>query len=189
VLLTFAGLVAAFRVASCCGLPSMLATLGLGNGMAGWLFSVRRVTSSIPACRSRSLPCGWGHPPVAAEYRGCIRAGAICTRPRRHPDQHPHRVCAPVSRLRLYLRSACLRSPPCPARHAARRKPRRCRQTLADVSTNVTACGTLLRPKRGDAACCVSTGQFLARRCRHRGVNSTETSDDKHGSCRIFLSH
>ena len=43
--------------------------------------------------------------------------------------------------------------------------------------------------QRGDAACCVSTGQFLARRCRHRGVNSTETSDDKHGSCRIFLSH
>jgi hypothetical protein len=67
VLLTFAGLVAAFRVASCCGVPSMLATLGPVNGMAGWLFSVRRVTSSIPASRSRSLPGGWGHPPVAAE--------------------------------------------------------------------------------------------------------------------------
>ena len=34
-LFTFAGLVAAFRVASCCGPPFMLATLGLGTAWLG----------------------------------------------------------------------------------------------------------------------------------------------------------
>jgi mercuric ion transport protein len=35
VLLTLAGLVAAFGVASCCGLPFVLATLGLGTALLG----------------------------------------------------------------------------------------------------------------------------------------------------------
>jgi mercuric ion transport protein len=35
VLLTLAGLAAAFGVASCCGLPFMLATLGLGTAWLG----------------------------------------------------------------------------------------------------------------------------------------------------------
>ena len=35
VLLTLAGLVAAFGIASCCGLPFMLATLGLGTAWLG----------------------------------------------------------------------------------------------------------------------------------------------------------
>jgi hypothetical protein len=78
-----------------------------------------------------------------------------------------------------------MRSPPSPARHAARRKPRRCRRTPASIFTNAPAAARCYVQSGAIAACSVPMEQFLARRCRHRGVSTTETSDDEQGSCRL----
>ena len=80
VLLTLGGLIAAFGVASCCGLPFMLATLGLGTAWLGGLAllaaphrlillvaaTVCLVSATVLLWRQRAAVCA---------------PGAVCTRP------------------------------------------------------------------------------------------------------------
>jgi hypothetical protein len=65
ILLILARLVAAFGVASCCGLPFMLVTLGLETAWLGGFPLTRRAASVIPTCRSHRLPGGLSRPPLA----------------------------------------------------------------------------------------------------------------------------
>jgi hypothetical protein len=65
ILLILARLVTAFGVESCCGLPFMLVTLGLGTAWLGGFPLTRRAASVVPTCRSHRLPSGWSRPPVA----------------------------------------------------------------------------------------------------------------------------
>ena len=81
VVLTATGLAAAFGVASCCGLPFMLATAGLGTG---WLWGIAALAfphrSLLMAVAAISLMLGaglfWRQRRVAA-----CAAGGFCDRP------------------------------------------------------------------------------------------------------------
>jgi len=79
-LLTFGGLAAAFGAASCCGVPFMLATLGLGST---WLTGVALLAApyrgALLALGAAGLACGaylfWRQSRAAA----CV-PGSICAR-------------------------------------------------------------------------------------------------------------
>ena len=81
VLLTLAGVAAAFGVASCCGLPFMLATLGLGTA---WLSSFALLAephrafllASAAVCLVGAAVLLWRQGRVVA-----CAPGAICARP------------------------------------------------------------------------------------------------------------
>jgi mercuric ion transport protein len=79
VLLTLGGLAAAFGVAACCGLPIMLATLGVGTAWLGefaLLAAPHRVSLLIAAtvCLAGSAVLLW-------RQRAAVCApGAVCTR-------------------------------------------------------------------------------------------------------------
>jgi mercuric ion transport protein len=82
VLLTASGLVAAFSVASCCGLPFILATVGLGTA---WLYGIAVLAAPhrtvLLAAASVCLVGGtsllWGQQKVSAL---CAPRG-VCTKP------------------------------------------------------------------------------------------------------------
>jgi mercuric ion transport protein len=81
VLLTLAGLVAAFGVASCCGLPFMLATLGLGTAWLGsfaLLAAPHRVflLAAAAVCLAGAAVLLWRQRSVVA-----CAPGAVCARP------------------------------------------------------------------------------------------------------------
>jgi hypothetical protein len=74
VLLTASGLAAAFAVASCCGLPFLLATLGVGTA---WLYGVavlHRIGRSCSLSRLSALP--------AAPSSWCASVGRLPSAPR-----------------------------------------------------------------------------------------------------------
>ena len=81
VFLTFGGLVAAFGVASCCGLPFLLATFGLGTA---WLSGVALLAAPhrllllavATLCLGSAAVLLWGQRRAAT-----CTPGAICTRP------------------------------------------------------------------------------------------------------------
>jgi mercuric ion transport protein len=80
VLLTLGGLVAAFGVASCCGLPFMLATLGLGTAWLGGfalLAGPHRLflLTAATACLTGAAILLWRQRAVMCA------PGAVCTRP------------------------------------------------------------------------------------------------------------
>jgi mercuric ion transport protein len=81
VLLTLAGLVAAFGVASCCGLPFLLATLGLGTAWLGGfalLAAPHRVLLLVAAaiCLAGAVVLLWRQ-----RHEAACAPGAICARP------------------------------------------------------------------------------------------------------------
>ena len=81
VVLTAAGVVAAFLVASCCGLPFLLATAGLGtawlSGFALMAAPHRTVLlAAATACLIGAAALLWRHRSVAV-----CAPGAICARP------------------------------------------------------------------------------------------------------------
>jgi len=81
VLLTLAGLAAAFGVASCCGLPFMLATLGLGTAWLGGfalLAAPHRVflLAAAAVCLVSAVVLLWRQRSVV----DCT-SGTICARP------------------------------------------------------------------------------------------------------------
>lgn len=80
VFLTLGGLIAAFGVASCCGLPFMLATLGLGTAWLGdfaLLAAPHRLFLLVAAtvCLAGAAVLLWRQ-----RAAGCA-PGAVCTRP------------------------------------------------------------------------------------------------------------
>jgi mercuric ion transport protein len=80
VALTLGGLVAAFGVASCCGLPFMLATLGLGTAWLGgvaWLAAPHRLLllAAATLCLAGAAVLLWTQRAAV-----CV-PGAVCTRP------------------------------------------------------------------------------------------------------------
>src|SRR5215469_14824332 len=80
VLLTLGGLAAAFGVASCCGLPFMLATLGLGTAWLGG-FAVL-ATPHRPLLLTVATACLAGAAILMWRQRATVCVpGAVCTRP------------------------------------------------------------------------------------------------------------
>ena len=79
VLLTLGGLAAAFGAASCCGLPFMLATLGLGTAWLGGfaLFAAPHRLFLLAA----ATVCLAGAPVLLWRQRAVCTPGAVCTRP------------------------------------------------------------------------------------------------------------
>lgn len=80
-LLTLAGLGAAFGVASCCGLPFMLATLGLGTAWLGGFATLAAphrlfLLAAAAACLVGGAVLLWRQSQVVA-----CTPGAICARP------------------------------------------------------------------------------------------------------------
>ena len=80
VLLTLGGLAAAFGVASCCGLPFMLATLGLGTAWLGGfalLAAPHRLflLAAATVCLAGAAVLLWRQRTAV-----CV-PGAVCTRP------------------------------------------------------------------------------------------------------------
>jgi mercuric ion transport protein len=80
VALTLSGLVAAFGVASCCGLPVMLATLGLGTAWLGafaLLAAPHRLFLLAVAtfCLAGAAALSW------RQHAAICVPGAVCTRP------------------------------------------------------------------------------------------------------------
>jgi mercuric ion transport protein len=80
VLLTLGGLVAAFGVASCCGLPFVLATLGLGTA---WLGGFALFAAPLrPFLLAAATLCLAGAAVLLWRQRATICVpGAVCTRP------------------------------------------------------------------------------------------------------------
>lgn len=78
-LLTLGGLVAAFGVASCCGLPFMLATLGLGTA---WLGGFAPFAAPLrPFLLATATLCLTGAAVLLWRQRAAICVpGAVCTR-------------------------------------------------------------------------------------------------------------
>ena len=79
-LLTLGGLVAAFGLASCCGLPFVLATLGLGTarlgGFALFAAPLRPFLLAVATiCLAGAAVLLWRHRPA-----NCV-PGAVCMRP------------------------------------------------------------------------------------------------------------
>ena len=80
VLLTLGGLVAAFGVASCCGLPFMLATLGLGTAWLGG-FALLAAPHRLFLLAAATV-CLGGAAILLLRQRAVVCApGAVCTRP------------------------------------------------------------------------------------------------------------
>ena len=80
VLLTLSGLVAAFGVASCCGLPFMLAELGLGTAWLGGFATIAAphrffLLGAATACLAGAAVLLWRQ-----RAASCV-PGAACTRP------------------------------------------------------------------------------------------------------------
>jgi mercuric ion transport protein len=80
VVLTLGGLVAAFGVASCCGLPFMLATAGLGTAWLGG-FALLAAPHRLFLLTAATV-CLGGASILLWRQRttGCV-PGAVCTRP------------------------------------------------------------------------------------------------------------
>ena len=80
VLLTLGGVVAAFGVASCCGLPLMLATVGLGTAWLGGLALLAAphrlfLLATATVCLTSAAILLW-------QQRAAVCApGAVCMRP------------------------------------------------------------------------------------------------------------
>jgi mercuric ion transport protein len=80
VLLTLGGLIAAFGVASCCGLPFMLATVGLGTAWLGGLALLAAphrliLLAAATVCLASAAVLLW-------RQRAAVCApGAVCMRP------------------------------------------------------------------------------------------------------------
>jgi hypothetical protein len=107
VALTLSGLVAAFGVASCCGLPLMLATLGLGTAWLGG-FALLAAPHRLFLLAAATLCLAGAAALVMAAARGYLRAWRSLHAPRDpwcHDDRPARRPGAPVSRLHLCLRS------------------------------------------------------------------------------------
>jgi mercuric ion transport protein len=81
VLLTLAGLAAAFGVASCCGLPFLLATLGLGTAWLGG-FALLAVPHRVFLLAAAAV-CLVGAAVLLWRQRSAVACapGAICARP------------------------------------------------------------------------------------------------------------
>jgi mercuric ion transport protein len=80
VLLTLGGLAAAFGVASCCGLPFMLATLGLGTAWLGGFALL--AAPHRPFLLAAATLCLAGAAVLLLRQRAVVCApGAVCTRP------------------------------------------------------------------------------------------------------------
>lgn len=81
-LLTLGGLVAAFGVASCCGLPLVLATLGLGTAWLGG-FALLAAPHRVLLLAAATLCLAGGAGFLLWRQRGAATCapGAICTRP------------------------------------------------------------------------------------------------------------
>jgi mercuric ion transport protein len=80
VLLTLGGLVAAFGVASCCGLPFLLATLGLGTAWLGG-FALLAAPHRLFLLAAATI-CLTGATVLLWRQRAVVCApDAICTRP------------------------------------------------------------------------------------------------------------
>jgi mercuric ion transport protein len=81
VLLTLAGLAAAFGVASCCGLPFLLATLGLGTAWLGG-FALLAAPHRVFLLAAAAV-CLVGAAVLLWRQRGAVACapGAICARP------------------------------------------------------------------------------------------------------------
>jgi len=82
VLLTAGGLAAAFAVASCCGLPFILATLGLGTA---WLYGVAVLAAPHrPALLAVAAACLVGGAVLLWRQRqtsALCAPGGVCTKP------------------------------------------------------------------------------------------------------------
>ena len=80
VLLTLGGLAAAFGVASCCGLPFMLATLGLGTAWL-WGFALLAAPHRLFLLAAATV-CLAGAAVLLWRQRSAVCVpGAVCTRP------------------------------------------------------------------------------------------------------------
>jgi mercuric ion transport protein len=80
VVLTLGGLVAAFGVASCCGLPFMLATLGLGTAWLGG-FALLAAPHRLLLLAVATI-CLTGATVLLWRQRTAVCVpGAVCTRP------------------------------------------------------------------------------------------------------------
>ena len=81
VLLTLAGLGSAFAVASCCALPILLATAGLG---AAWLGGLAEMAAPyrVPLLAISAASLGGGGIELWRQRKsGYCRPGAVCARP------------------------------------------------------------------------------------------------------------
>jgi mercuric ion transport protein len=80
VVLTLGGLVAAFGVASCCGLPFMLATLGLGTAWLGG-FALLAAPHRLFLLAAATLCLAGATVLLWRQRRAVCVPGAVCTRP------------------------------------------------------------------------------------------------------------
>ncbi|MDE8347484.1 MAG: mercuric transporter MerT family protein [Acidocella sp.] len=83
-LLTFSGLAAAFGVASCCGLPFLLATMGIGSA---WLFGIASLAAPHrPLLLVIAAICLVGGGALQLRRRAAIACapGGLCAKPAMH---------------------------------------------------------------------------------------------------------
>jgi mercuric ion transport protein len=80
VLLTFGGLAAAFGVASCCGLPFILATLGLGTAWLGG-FAVLSAPHRLFLLAAAAICLAGAAVFLWRQRATTCTPGAVCTRP------------------------------------------------------------------------------------------------------------
>ncbi len=173
VLLTVSGLAAAFGVASCCGLPFLLATMGLG---AAWLTSFALLAAPHRAvllivgtmCLGGGAVLFWRR-----QQRIAVCApGAFFLLPARCKELHVGRIVGwrvpALSRVCLRMTSQVLTEYSLPVPRAALRKRRRCQRPLASFSTSAPAAEHCRDQSPATAVCFARLELSPARRFRKR---------------------